>query len=64
MGTQYNMQTIVHNTVGLLPLTKNAMHCIEYRWKNHFSEVKGDVGMSVHEKVGEQEDTYTETRIY
>ena len=26
------------------------------KWKNHFSEMKGDVGMSVHEKEGEQED--------
>ena len=28
-----------------------------YKWKNHFSEMKGDVGMSLHEKEGEQEDT-------
>ena len=28
-----------------------------YKWKNHFSEMKGDVGMSVHEKEGEQEDS-------
>ena len=26
--------------------------------KNHFSEMKGDVGMSLHEKEGEQEDAY------
>ena len=26
------------------------------KWKNRFSEMKGDVGMSVHEKEGEQED--------
>ena len=32
-----------------------------YKWKNHFSEMKGDVGMSLHEKEGEQEDAYTET---
>ena len=31
------------------------------KWKNHFSEMKGDVGMSLHEKEGEQEDAYTET---
>ena len=30
-----------------------------YKWKNHFSEMKGDVGMSLHEKEGEQEDAYT-----
>ena len=29
---------------------------IIYKWKNHFSEMKGDVGMSLHEKEGEQED--------
>ena len=23
-----------------------------YKWKNHFSEMKGNVGMSVHEKEG------------
>ena len=27
-----------------------------HKWKNHFSEMKGDVGMSLHEKEGEQED--------
>ena len=34
------------------------------RWKNHFSEVKGDVGMSPYEKEGEQEDTYTKTETH
>ena len=33
-----------------------SLHCILYKWKNHFSEMKGDVGMSLHEKEGEQED--------
>ena len=32
-----------------------------YKWKNRFSEMKGDVGMSLHEKEGEQEDAYTKT---
>ena len=31
------------------------------KWKNHLSEMKGDVGMSHHEKGGEQEDAYTKT---
>ena len=31
------------------------------KWKNHFIEMKGDVGMSVHEKGGEQE-CYTNTQ--
>ena len=26
------------------------MLCIIYKWKNHFYEMKGDVGMSLHEK--------------
>ena len=29
------------------------------KWKNHFCEMKGDVGMSVHEKEREQEDMPT-----
>ena len=33
------------------------MHVMQLdKWKNHFSEMKGDVGMSPHEKEGEQED--------
>ena len=24
--------------------------CYPYKWKNHFYEMKGDVGMSLHEK--------------
>ena len=31
------------------------------KWKNHFSEMKGDVGISLHEKEGEQEHAYTKT---
>ena len=32
------------------------------KWKNHFSEMKGDVGMSHHEKEGEQEDALCRNR--
>ena len=32
--------------------------------ENNFSEMKGDVGISLHEKEGEQEDAYTETRSH
>ena len=32
-----------------------------HKLKNHFSEMKGDVGMSRCEKEGEQEDACTET---
>ena len=32
-----------------------------YKWKNNFSEMKGDVGISLHEKEGEQKDAYTKT---
>ena len=31
---------------------------MQNKWKNHFSEMKGDVGLSPHEKEGEQEDAY------
>ena len=41
-------------------LLKLANHTM-YKWKKHFSEMKGDVGMSLHEKEGEQEHAYTET---
>ena len=27
-----------------------------HKWKNHFYEMKGDVGISSHEKEREQED--------
>ena len=33
-------------------------------WKKHFSEMKGDVGMSPHEKEGEQGDAYTKTETH
>ena len=32
--------------VGALPQKKNVWN----KWKNHFYEMKGDVGMSLHEK--------------
>ena len=32
--------------------------------KNHFSEVKVDVGMSPHEKEGKQEDVHTKTESH
>ena len=39
--------------------------CILYKWKNHFVEMKGDVGMSVHEKGGKQVNaTPTHKTIY
>ena len=37
--------------LGLCPKEKRMWN----KWKNHFSEMKGDVGMSLHEKEGEQE---------
>ena len=40
-------------------------HCVNiYKWKNHFYEMKGDVGMSFHEKERKQEDAYTKTQSY
>ena len=46
---------------GLLKKKKKRRKNNYDKWKNHFSEMKGDVGMSLHEKEGEQEDAYTET---
>ena len=34
------------------------------KWKNHFYEIKGDVGMPSHEKEREQEDAYTKTESH
>ena len=34
------------------------------KWKNHFFEMKGDVGMLPNEKEGEQEDAYTKTETH
>ena len=34
------------------------------KWENHFYEMKGDVGMSHHEKEREQEDAYTKTESH
>ena len=34
------------------------------KWKNHFFEMKGDVGMSRHEKEREQEDAFTQTQTH
>ena len=35
-----------------------------YKWKNHFYKMKGDVGMSGHEKEGKQEDAYTKIQTH
>ena len=32
--------------------------CSEYMFKNHFNEMKGDVGMSLHEKEGNKENLH------
>ena len=46
--------------MGLGPRVKNEWK----KWKNHFYEMEGDVGMSQHEKEREQEDAYTKTESY
>ena len=35
-----------------------------YKWKNHFFKMKGDVGMSGHEKERKQEDAYTQIQTH
>ena len=47
------------NITGLGPRVKNEWN----KWKNHF-EMKGDVGMSQHEKERKQEDSHTKTESY
>ena len=34
------------------------------KWENHFYEMKGDVGMSLHEKERKQEDAYTKKQSH
>ena len=48
---------------GDLSLPPVSTRGILYKWKNHFYEMKGDVGMSRHEKEREQEDAYTKTKV-
>ena len=50
---------------GLVDLdNSNSNVRIIYKWKNHFYEMKGDVGMSVHEKKRKQEDAYTKIQTH
>ena len=37
---------------------------IKKQVENHFSEKKGDIGMSSDEREGEQEDAYTKTETH
>ena len=50
------------NDVYIIDLS--TMVCTVYKWKNHFYQMKGDVGMSVHEKERKQEDAYTKTQTH
>ena len=45
-------------------LLRKIMMMMMNKWKNHFYEMKGDVGMSVHEKERKQEDAYTKTQTH
>ena len=53
-------RTPTAHKMGLCPKMKNEWN----KWKNHFYEMKGDVGMSLHEKEREQEDAYTKTESH
>ena len=46
--------------LGLCPKVQNEWN----KWKNHFHEMNGDVGMSSNEKEREQEDAYTKTESH
>ena len=53
-STYWMLSAYLHSIfIGALPQIKKF---VEQVLKNHFSEMKGDVGMSLHEKEGEQED--------
>ena len=52
----YNWQAEVNQTMSV---TENI-----YKRKNYFYEMKGDKGMSLHEKERKQEDAYTKTNIH
>ena len=57
----YHTHISVSNNLFLLGLCPKLKNIWNSKWKNHFSEMKGVVGMSLHEKEGEQEDAYTKT---
>ena len=48
---------------GVSKVTLLPCSCI-YKWKNHFYKMKGDVGMSGHEKERKQEDAYTKIQTH
>ena len=51
-------------TSGLqLPRDTKSQMLVLYKWKSHFHEMKGDVGMSSHEKEREQEDAFRKSFI-
>ena len=58
---QINIQIFTLSLMHFIPKEKNEWN----KWKNHFVEMKGDVGMSVHEKGGKQVNaTPTHKAIY
>ena len=44
-------------------ITSNIIQYQIFHWRC-FSEIKGDIGMSPHEKEGEQGDAYTKTETH
>ena len=58
---QINIQIFTLSLMCFIPKEKNELN----KWKNHFVEMKGDVGMSVDEKGGKQVNaTPTHKTIY
>ena len=47
-----------------IPSTHLLLHSSFYKWKNHFPEMKGYVGMSPHEKEREQEGAHPKTESH
>ena len=59
-----NADSSVRDTLYVGLYTASGGMCKVDKWKNHFYEMKGDVGMSVHEKERKQEDAYTKTQTH
>ena len=58
------METTENSTYSTSQIIVDTSSTTVYKWKNHFYEMKGDVGMSVHEKERKQEDAYTKTQTH
>ena len=68
LSAMHKLETIASQngfTIHDVPADGDCMFsAIVYKWKNHFYKMKGDVGMSGHEKERKQEDAYTKIQTH